>query len=95
MADVDRWLADASRNLSIQAGADLLDGVEGRIAAEPTPRAIAARRDARKSMIGAAWAAVIGFTVAGTAGTVAFARPTPTWVAAPPASSPYSLLIGR
>lgn len=95
MADVDQWLADASRRLSIGTGADLLDGIEGRIAGEPTPRAIAARRDARKSMIGAACAALLGFVVAGTAGTVALARPAPTWVAAPPASSPYSLLVGR
>jgi hypothetical protein len=95
MADIDHWLADASRHLSIEAGADLLDGIEGRIAGEPTPRAIAARREARKSMIGAACAAVIGFTVAGTAGTVALARPAPTWVAAPATSSPYGLLIGR
>jgi hypothetical protein len=95
MADIDHWLADASRHLSIRTGPDLLDGIEGRIASEPTPRAIAARGEARRSMIGAACAAFVGFAVAGTAGTVAFAKPAPTWVAAPPASSPYSLLVGR
>jgi hypothetical protein len=95
MADVDQWLADASHHLSIGPGSGLRDGIEGRIASEPSPRALAARRETRRSMIGAAFAAVFGFIVAGTAGTVAFARPAPTWVAAPPAASPYSLLVGR
>lgn len=93
MADIDQWLAEASGLTAQKSSRHMVEGVEARLASDRSPQTLFARQDARRMMLCAGLAALFGFTATGVSGT--FARTSPTWVAAPPASSPYGLLVGR
>ena len=94
MHDVDQWLAGAAQATSAPVRTEFPDGIDARLAGEPNPTAWAARRDARRAMLCAGIAAVLGFTVTAGSASVAIARARPTWMSAPPSSSPYGLLVG-
>jgi len=91
MTDVDAWLAQVAEQ---QVSPAMFDAIDRRIAAEATPQAFARLREARRAMWCAGIAAVVSFAATGTS-AIALAKPRPTWVAAPSAASPYSLLVGR
>lgn len=93
MADVDQWLAEASQLTRGTMSPAFLPDIEDRLAGMKSPQAFSSRQDVRRTMLCAAAAALFSFTGAGVTG--AFAKAPPTWVAAPPASSPFSILVGR
>lgn len=93
MADVDQWLADASELTGGSMPPAFTANLEKRLAEIGSPVALSSRQDVRRTMLCAAAAALLSFTGVGVSG--AFAKAPPTWVAAPPASSPFSLLVGR
>lgn len=95
MADIDDWLATAANSISAKVPVTTLSTVEQRLSGEPLPLAAANRRDARRSMLCAGFAAIAGFWAIGGVEGIAMAKARPTWIAAPSQSSPYSLLIGR
>lgn len=93
MTNLDHWLAEATAATGGMADAASIDAIEARLRGEPSPASLAARRDSQRMMLCAGLAALLGFTATGVSG--AFAKSNPTWIAAPSASSPYSLLVGR
>lgn len=93
MAQIDDWLATAAGNIPSDVSDGLVATLEQRLGQEPSPMAAANRRDARRTMLCAGFAAIAGFWAIG--GMEDLGQPQPTWIAAPSQSSPYSLLIGR
>lgn len=95
MPDVDTWLTEVATRTSIPLTADFLDALDRRLAAEPKPAAFATRLEARRVMLCAGVAALLGFSASASFATAALARSSPTWVTAPSADSPFALLIGE
>jgi hypothetical protein len=94
MPDIEQWLADTAQRLDRRPSATMLDEIDHRIVREPLPQVFVARREIGRSMLFAGAAALLGFGITGTSATFTFAKAAPTWVAAPSASSPFSLLVG-
>lgn len=95
VAQIDDWLARAAGNIPADGLDATFSALEQRLGEEPTPMAMAGRRDARRAMLCACFAAIAGFWAIGGADDIAQAKAQPTWIAAPSQSSPYSLLIGH
>jgi nickel and cobalt resistance protein CnrY len=99
MTDLNQWLADAATVTGREISSSTLGTLDARLSAELQVQLISTRRDARRMMTCAGVAALLGFTVTGVSGVSgvsgAFAKSSPTWVAAPSASSPFALLIGN
>lgn len=93
MAQIDDWLAGAARKIPGDVSAATFSMLERRLEQEPSPLAAANRRDARRTMFCAGFAAIAGFWAIG--GLQDNVKAGPTWIAVPSQSSPYSLLIGR
>lgn len=95
MANVDDWLADAAKVTNEASEIVDVRGIRYRIAQEPTQTVIAARHDVWRSILCAAMAALVAFTVIDRVGTGLVTKSSPTWVSTPPAASPFGLLIGK
>jgi len=95
VSDIDDWLSIAARRAAAPLAGATYDALDARLDDCPAPFAIADRRDNRRAVLCTTIAAMFGFVAMETAAGVAFARPAPTWVAAPSAASPFSLLVGR
>jgi hypothetical protein len=95
MARIDDWLSSAADKIPGDVPVHTVTALEQRLGREPSPLALANRRDAVRAMFCAGFAAVAGFWAIGGVNDIAQARTQPTWIAAPSQSSPYSLLIGR
>lgn len=95
MADVDSWLADAARVTRDGTSDFDLDSLHRRLHFSPAPALALARHDARLAMVCAAFAALLGFAAMETVALQALDRPAATWLAMPPAASPFGLLVGR
>jgi len=95
VAQIDDFLARAASSIPSDGLDTTLSALEQRLGREPSPVDFTNRRDARRSMLCAGFAALVGFWVIGGDNDIAQARTRPTWIAAPSQSSPYSLLIGR
>lgn len=93
MTDLDQWLSDAASKTAGPVSPEMFENLDRRMRGETSPQDISMRRDARWTMACACVAALFGFAVTGATG--AFAKPSPTWLAAPSEASPYSLLVGR
>lgn len=93
MADLDQWLTKAAAATNSAPSAAAMGELGARLNCEPLPQSISTQRDARRMMVCAGVAALLGFAATGVSG--AFAKSSPTWIAAPSASSPYSLLVGN
>lgn len=92
MANIDQWLAKASDVTASAAPDGFVENIENRLDGESSPQALFLQRNSRKVMICAGLAAMLTFT--GMGFSTAIAAPPPMWVAAPPASSPFGLLVG-
>ena len=98
MVDIDKWLADAA-NLTKNADAPVnSDKVLQRISASTSPESSAlalARHDARLAMLCAAVAAIVALAGLDSIAAKAWEQPVATWISAPPAASPFGLLVGE
>ena len=95
MDDIDAWLGTAAARTSAPLSMTALEELDRRIRSEADPAAFTSRREGRRAMVTAAIAALVGFAGSGVVASEAFAQPRTTWVAAPSASSPFGLLVGR
>ncbi|AJW47548.1 NAD+ synthetase [Ralstonia mannitolilytica] len=95
MADIDSWFENA-RKVTHEASKNLdLSGIQRQIGREPTQMVIAARHDIWRAVACAALASLLAFTAIERLAGSLLDKPQPTWVAAPSAASPFSLLIGK
>lgn len=94
MTDVDDWLKRAEQITRTGAHEVDIDRIQRQLATEPGA-AMALRHDARLLMLAAALSALVALT--GTVSIVSGTRQTPaaTWIAMPPAASPFGLLVGK
>jgi len=94
MANVDDWLARAAQVTDAGPRGTGIDRIQRQLDAEPGP-AIALRQDMRLIMLCAALSALIAF--GGTVSLMSGMREAPaaTWIATPPAASPFGLLVGQ
>lgn len=95
MTHVDDWLREAAGLTATPLRIELSDRIDDLIASEPSPQAYARVRVSRGAMLSSAAAALLGFAGCTGLASAAMAKPSPTWLAAPSASSPFTLLIGR
>lgn len=97
MTSLDDWITRAADVTRVPPSRAALARLEQRLDAEPSPRAFQARRDNRGIVFGVALATVLSFSGSGWLLSKApwADPPPPTWVSAPPASSPYGLLVER
>jgi len=95
MADIDSWLENAKK-VTHEASSDLdISGVQRQIRREPAQMVLAARHDLWRAVVCAALASLVAFTAIDRIAGGLLEKPQPTWVAAPSAASPFSLLIGK
>nr|WP_315595034.1 CnrY/NccY family anti-sigma factor [uncultured Cupriavidus sp.] len=95
MTNVDEWLAEASKVTREASQAVDVGAIRDRIAQEPAQTVIVSRHDIWRTLCCAALAALFAFTVIDRIGTGLLSKASPTWVATPPAASPFGLLIGK
>ncbi|EIZ81249.1 hypothetical protein WSK_0194 [Novosphingobium sp. Rr 2-17] len=94
MVNIDDWLSSAAARTSLEMSSGALATLERQLDKEMAPIAIAARRNAQRTMVCGALAAAFAFVATGTL-MLPQAPARPMWLASPSASSPYSLLIGN
>jgi hypothetical protein len=95
MDEIDAWLGMAASRTRAPLSMPALQALDRRIGSEAEPAVFTARREARRAMLMAAVAALVGFAGSGVVASEALAQPRATWVAAPSPSSPFGLLVGR
>jgi hypothetical protein len=61
MAEIDDWLAAAAGRIPTELSISTLSTLEQRLDGQPSPEATTNRRDVRRSMLCAGFAAVVGF----------------------------------
>ncbi|BDR09403.1 CnrY/NccY family anti-sigma factor [Comamonas thiooxydans] len=98
MVDVDKWLADAANLTKREVTPIDSDKVMQQIGfiSSPASSSLAlARLDARLMMLCAAVAAIVALAGLDSIASKALEQPVTTWIAAPPAASPFGLLVGE
>lgn len=95
MADIDQWLANAARITKENYPPVDSDRILERVTLETTSALALARHDARLSMFCAAAAALLACASIDVVATRTWEQPRAAWLAAPPATSPFGLLVGK
>ncbi|MBN8924899.1 MAG: CnrY/NccY family anti-sigma factor [Rhodanobacter sp.] len=97
MPTLDEWLTQASHaTWSPPSSTEAEALLEYRLGREPAPAAWQSRRDMRRTVLSVALATLVGFVGSDwIVNTVWSGSTNPMWVAAPPAMSPYGLLVAR
>ena len=98
MVDVDKWLADAANLTKREVAPVDSDKVMRQIGSISSPLSSSlalARQDARLTMLCAAVAAIVALAGLDSIASKAWEQPVTTRIAAPPAASPFGLLVGE
>lgn len=94
MSDVDDWLAEATRVTAQGIAMPRVLKVEQRMQQLPSPAIAAWRQDAKLIVACGLVSAACVFWISDRLALRSSDAATVTWIASPPAASPFGLLIG-
>ena len=94
MPDVDDWLAHAAQVTQATGSAPQFGRVERSMHLLPSPAVAAVRHDAKLFVVCGVLSALCTFWVTDKVALRSPSVPSATWIAMPPAASPFGLLVG-